>query len=59
MLPYPEWMPFRLTDLMVEPLGTFKEKGLFLGYFVEIAKKFNINEDNIWKALCHFSSTQR
>ncbi len=58
-LPYPEWVPFRLTEMMVSPLGTFKEKGLFLAYFVELAKKFNTSEENIWKALSHFLPVQR
>ena len=54
-LGYPEWVPFRLTELMMSGLGSFREKGVFFGHFVNTAKNFNSNDEKTWKALANLN----
>lgn len=59
MLACPEWVPFRLTDALVSVMGVFQEKGIFYGYFLDMAKRFDVGEERTWKALGNFQPDQR
>jgi phosphatidylinositol kinase/protein kinase (PI-3 family) len=39
-LPYPEWVPFRLTSCFVEPLGLLGVYGLYFAEMVSTARQF-------------------
>lgn len=54
-LPFPEWVPFRLTKCLVEPLGILGEFGLFYAESVKAAIDFQSGEKEIWKALSNFT----
>lgn len=40
--------------MLLDALGALKEKGLFLGYFSDLAKRFDRNDEVLWKALANF-----
>lgn len=50
----PEWVPFRLTNSFVEPLGILGAFGIFYAEMVNTVREFEEREDNIWKALSNF-----
>ena len=42
-LPFPEWVPFRLTKGLVNQMSIIEPFGLFFLYFVKSAKKYKEN----------------
>jgi phosphatidylinositol kinase/protein kinase (PI-3 family) len=54
LLKVPETVPFRMTELVISPLGALREKGMFNAFFVATAMKFDTSDANIWKAMGYF-----
>lgn len=54
LLKVPETVPFRMTELIMSPLGALREKGMFNAFFVTTAIKFDTSDANIWKAMGYF-----